>query len=103
MSFSIYYYFFLFYYYRKSLTESLHAHVVKGHTHTVKKLVSFHQVDVNYCLNGKTPIMVVGSEDSSDEKCSELYDALIQAGALNYCKSDELWYDLFSSQYFIDT
>ena len=85
------------------MTESLHAHVVKGHTQTVKKLVSFLQVDVNYCLSGKTPIMVVGSQDHSDEKCSELYDILIQAGALKYWKSDELWYDLLSSQYFIDT
>ena len=85
------------------MTESLYVHVVNGHAETVSKLVSIPQVDVNYNLNGKTPIMVVGSENGSDEECYELYDVLIQAGALNYSKSDELWYDLFSSELFIDT
>ena len=76
------------------MTESLHAHVENGHKQTVKKLVSFPQVDVNYCLNGKTPIMVVGSFSGSDEACSDVYDVLIKAGALNYSKADELWYHL---------
>ena len=42
------------------------------------------------------------SEEGYDEECCELYDVLIQAGALNYSKSDELWYDLLSSEFFIE-
>ena len=64
----------------------------------MRKLVSFPQVDVNYCLNGKTPIMFIGSSVGCDEACSEVYDVLIKADALNYSKSDELWYDLLFSE-----
>ena len=77
------------------MSQSLVRHVECARTKTVKKLVSLPQVDVNYCDDGKTPIMCVGLDDddySSDEQCCELYNALIQAGALNYSKADELVY-----------
>ena len=74
------------------MSQSLVRHVKRAQTKTVKKLVSLPQVDVNYCDAGKTPIMCVGSCDGSDEQCCEVYDALIQAGALNYSKSDKLVY-----------
>ena len=74
------------------MSQSLVKHVKRAQTKTVKKLVSLPQVDVNYCDDGKTPIMCVGWYDVSDEQCCELYDVLIQAGALNYSKADELVY-----------
>ena len=76
------------------MSQSLVRHVKRAQTKTVKKLVSLPQVDVNYCDDGKTPIMCVGLDDdyASDEQCCELYNALIQAGALNYSKADELVY-----------
>ena len=75
------------------MSESLHTHIKWSRTKTVKKLLTFSEIDVNHCLNGKTPIMIVASQNISDEQCVELYDDLIQAGALNYIQSDELWYD----------
>ena len=69
---------------------------------TVKKLLTFPQVDVTCCLAGETPIMLVGSEEGSDEECAELYDVLIEAGALNYNKTDELWYVLFTLECHFD-
>ena len=91
-SFSALSYVFYEYYYRESLSQSLVRHVQCARTKTVKKLVSLPQVDVNYCDVGETPIMCVGWYGVSDEQCCELYDVLIQAGALNYSKSDELVY-----------
>ena len=81
------------------MSQSLVKYVKRAQTKTVKKLVSLPQVDVNYCDDGKTPIMCVGlddddydDDDATDEQCCELYDVLIQAGALNYSKADELVY-----------
>ena len=74
------------------MSQSLVRHAEHARTKTVKKLVSLPQVDVNYCDDGKTPVMCVGCDDGSDEQCCEVYDALIQADALNYSKSDELVY-----------
>ena len=74
------------------MSESLHKHVECARTQTLKRLLKFPEVNVNCCLDGKTPIMVVCSINSDDEKCAEMYDVLIQAGALTYSKSDELWY-----------
>ena len=87
--------------YRNSLSESLHTHVKMKQTQTLKKLLTLSQIDVNYCLSGETPIMNVASQHASDEQCVELYDVLIQAGALNYMKPDELWYDFLPSEYLI--
>ena len=84
-----------YYCYRNSLSESLHTHVKRNRKQTLKKLLTLSQIDVNYCLNGKTAIMIVPSQNVSDEQCVELYDVLIQAGALKYMKSDELWYVSF--------
>ena len=75
------------------MSESLHKHAKWAHTQTVKKLLKFPQVSVHYCFDGKTPIMAVESILSGDEKCAEMLDVLIQAGALN-SKSQELWYIL---------
>ena len=80
------------------MSESLHIHVKRKRTQTLKKLLTLSQIDVNYCLSGETPIMNVASQHASDEQCVELYDVLIQAGALNYMKPDELWYDFLSSE-----
>ena len=72
-------------------------------TPIVRMLLTFPQVDVNFCLNGKTPIMNVDPYcDDDDEQLSELYGVLIKAGALKYSKSNELWYDLLSSECFIE-
>ena len=80
------------------MSESLHTHVKRKRTQTLKKLLTLSQIDVNYCLNGETPVMIVASQNVSDEQCVELYDVLIQAGALNYMKPDELWYDFIYSE-----
>ena len=78
------------------MSQSLVRHVQRAQTKTVKKLLSLPQVDVNYCDDGKTPIMCVGLDDGvSDEQCCEVYDVLIQAGALNYSKADKLVYVSF--------
>ena len=77
------------------MSESLHRHVEREHTRTVKKLLTFPQVYVNCCLDGKTPIMNVYSRNGSDQESSEVYDVLMQAGALDYKKSDKFWYVLF--------
>ena len=78
------------------MSESLYRHAYFVRPQTMKKLVSFPQVNVNYCLNGETPIMAVGLWSSEDDACCKVYDTLIKAGALNYSNSDELWYDLLS-------
>ena len=84
------------------MSESLHTLVKRKRTKTLKKLLTLPQIDVNYCLNGETPIMIVASQNVSDEQCVELYDVLIQEGALNYMKPDELWYDFLHSECLIE-
>ena len=74
------------------MSESLHEHVRWVKTETVNTLLQFPQVDVNCCLNGKTPIMVIGRFLSTDVECAELFDILVQAGALNYSNSNDFWY-----------
>ena len=62
----------------------------------MKKLLTFPQVDVNCCFNDETPIMTVASKRIwDDEQSAEIYDVLIQAGALLYSESDKLWYVFF--------
>ena len=69
---------------------------------TVKKLLTLQQVNVNFCWNGKTPIMIVGCHSGSDEQCAEVYDELIKAGALKHSKSEDLWYVLHLLACFIE-
>ena len=44
--------------------------------------------------------MFVVTQNGSDEQCTELYDVLLQAGALNDSKSNELGYVFPSFEYF---
>ena len=76
---------------RNSLSESLKRHVNRTHTKTVKKLLTFPQVNVDIGLWETNPIMIGFTRDGSDEERVELYDALIKAGAFKYSISDTLW------------